>query len=72
MIALLAGMNKMKEKQRVAHGKPGKIQNSSMRSKYEADNQQVDQQGRLLGEQAFADLTDRENDEVCVTLRFWD
>ena len=56
-------LNKLKEKQRIASGKPAKIQNSSMRSRYEADTQ-VDNEGRLLGEQAFSDLTDRQNDEV--------
>ena len=47
----------------MAHGKPAKIQNSSMRSRYEADNQ-LDDNGRPMGEQAFADMTDRQNDEV--------
>jgi hypothetical protein len=57
-------MNKQKEKQRVAHGKPAKIVNSSMDERYRSDQDQVDSEGRALGEQAFDDLTDRQNDEV--------
>ena len=56
--------NRAKEKQRVAHGKPAKIHNSSLAAKYKSDQDQTDSDGRVLGEQAFADLTDKQNDEV--------
>lgn len=56
-------MNNSHEKRRVALGKPAKIQNSSMDAKYQADDQ-MDTEGRRMGEQAFEDLTDKQNDEV--------
>lgn len=56
-------MNKSHEKRRVALGKPAKMVNSSMDAKYKADDQ-VGQDGKMMGEQAFSDLTDKQNDEV--------
>jgi hypothetical protein len=63
LIFILIWMNKSHEKRRVALGKPAKMVNSSMDAKYKADDQ-VGQDGRMLGEQAFSDLTDKQNDEV--------
>jgi len=54
-------LNKRKEKERVANGKPAKIANASMEKEY---RQTADGQ---LGQQAFADLTDRQNDEFVYT-----
>lgn len=68
MLFLIALMNKAKEKQRVRHGKPAKMINSSMDAKYAADIDNVDDQGQVLGGQAFEDLTDRQNDEVSPTV----
>lgn len=51
-------MNKNKEKQRVANGKPAKLTDRSMNLKYVAG---VDDG---TGSNAFLDLTDKENDEV--------
>lgn len=69
--ALLWALNKQKEKERVANGKPAKIQDLSMNSKYEArqiyqasPGEDGETEGPRLGDNAFADLTDRQNDEV--------
>lgn len=53
-------MNKMQERKRVAHGKPAKIHDHSMEERYTemgADND------CHVGDFAFANLTDRQNDE---------
>lgn len=52
-------MNKRKEKQRVAHGKPAKLTDRSMERTYEAGDA-----ADVLGQNAFLDMTDKENDEV--------
>lgn len=58
-------MNVAKEKTRVRNGKPAKLYNSSMDKKYAAGPaDEVDSNGNRLGDQAFSDMTDRENDEV--------
>ncbi|ORY82361.1 major facilitator superfamily domain-containing protein [Leucosporidium creatinivorum] len=56
----LAYLNKRKEKQRVANGKPAKITDRSMTNKYEAEDEAKD---ASLGQMAFLDLTDGQNDE---------
>lgn len=53
-------MNRMQEGRRVAHGKPAKIHDHSMEERY--TDMSADNDGRV-GEFAFADLTDRQNDE---------
>ncbi|TXT07424.1 hypothetical protein VHUM_03144 [Vanrija humicola] len=68
LMGLFRILNRQKEKTRVAHGKPAKIANSSMDKHYKAaSNDQVDSEGNRLGQQAFADMTDRENDEFVYT-----
>jgi MFS family permease len=57
LMFVLVILNKGKERQRVANGKPAKIQNASMEKEY---RQTAD---GTIGQQAFADLTDRQNDE---------
>lgn len=65
-------LNKMKEKERVKNGKPKKLKDHSMESRYvdfaegnEQDAGVLNQEvvGERLGEQAFLDLTDKLNDE---------
>ena len=57
--------NHHKEKVRVRNGKPAKLYNSSMAKEYAAGPaDEVDANGNRLGDQAFSDLTDKENDEV--------
>ncbi|WOO79258.1 putative transporter [Vanrija pseudolonga] len=57
-------LNKVRQKQRVAFGKPKFIKDTSMSSKYEAFGQE-DQagEGPRLGQNALLDLTDYKNDE---------
>jgi MFS family permease len=57
LVFTLFTMNKRKEKQRVANGKPAKIANASMEKEYRRTADGV------LGQQAFDDLTDLQNDE---------
>jgi hypothetical protein len=56
-------MNKRKEKQRVANGKPAKLVDTSMQKAYAAAPNDAIGEYRL-GDQAFMDLTDVQNDEV--------
>ncbi|RSH80850.1 hypothetical protein EHS25_007019 [Saitozyma podzolica] len=60
---VFALMNKHKEKQRVAHGKPAKIIDTSMHKVYRAAPDDEVAAGYRLGDQAFMDLTDVQNDE---------
>ncbi|KAH8814596.1 putative allantoate permease [Flagelloscypha sp. PMI_526] len=63
--ANLFWLNKQKEKQRVANGKPAKLKDLSMAHHFDnTDN--VDD--KKLGENAFLDMTDRENDEFIYVL----
>jgi hypothetical protein len=62
--ANLAYLNARKEKQRVANGKPAKIADTSMDLKYS----QEDADGEKLGENAFLDMTDKDNDEFIFCL----
>lgn len=77
--ANLMFLNKLQERKRVKNGKPAKIKDHSMESKYHDADEQSD--GELttgvaegdpearpapharIGDQAFLDKTDRENDE---------
>jgi len=52
-------LNKRKETQRAANGKPAKLEDRSMKQTYEAGDA-----GDVLGQNAFLDMTDMENDEV--------
>lgn len=53
-------LNKMQERKRVRNGKPAKIHDSSMEHRYVAAS---DNDGVQLGENAFLDMTDTQNDE---------
>ncbi|KAK2001946.1 MFS general substrate transporter [Colletotrichum falcatum] len=53
--------NKAQERKRVANGKPRKIKDLSMEHTY--TSAQNDESGVQLGENAFLDMTDRQNDE---------
>jgi hypothetical protein len=64
-MVLLRVMNIAKEKTRVNNGKPAKLYNSSMAKAYAAGPaDEVDANGNRLGDNAFSDMTDRQNDEV--------
>ncbi|KAI0862174.1 major facilitator superfamily domain-containing protein [Xylaria cubensis] len=74
----LTFLNKLQERRRVANGKPAKIKDTSMSNKYqdlEADESSdgvLTEEGaaarRRIGQNAFADMTDRENDEFVYVL----
>lgn len=65
LMVLLRVMNIAKEKTRVNNGKPAKLYNSSMAKAYAAGPaDEVDANGNRLGDNAFSDMTDRQNDEV--------
>lgn len=67
-------LNKLKRRQRVSNGKPASIRDISMEKKYEAAPSRVFDDSKMetstsgvhLGDMGLLDLTDRENDEVCV------
>jgi len=60
-VLMLMWLNKKKEAQRVLNGKPAKLKDLSMENKYvEGDD---DEGGIRIGEHAFEDLTDVQNDE---------
>ena len=67
--ANLVFLNKLQERRRVQNGKVGKMVDHSMQSRYqgmeEDDNLATDEGERRekVGDNAFLDLTDRENDE---------
>ncbi|KAI8948722.1 MFS general substrate transporter [Xylaria longipes] len=71
-------LNKQQEHRRVANGKPAKIKDTSMSSKYhdleaeESSDGVVAEQGAAarnrIGQNAFADMTDRQNDEFVYVL----
>ena len=73
-------LNKLQERKRVKNGKPAKIKDMSMETKYhDVDEQSIEVDGAVgmaegdpetrpshhtrIGDQAFLDLTDRQNDE---------
>lgn len=72
--ANLTFLNKMQERRRVRNGKPAKIKDTSMTDTYEdiaaaadADAHEEARDGDI-GRNAFADMTDRENDEFVYVL----
>lgn len=60
LVANLVVLNRMQETQRIARGKPAKLHDHSMDVQY-TEMGAVD--GYIVGNFAFADLTDRQNDE---------
>ena len=73
----LAFLNKLQERRRVANGKPAKIIDTSMSNTYkdltaaESPSGGVTEDGaadQRIGEHAFEDLTDRQNDEFVYVL----
>ncbi|KAJ4424134.1 hypothetical protein N0V82_001182 [Gnomoniopsis sp. IMI 355080] len=60
LLANLVMLNRMQEAQRVARGKPAKLHDHSMDGKY---TEMCVVNGYIVGNFAFADLTDRQNDE---------
>jgi hypothetical protein len=57
-------LNKIQQRRRVANGKPAVIHDRSMEARYVSVEEENDLGGGTrLGEAAFLDLTDRENDE---------
>ncbi|KZT50875.1 MFS general substrate transporter [Calocera cornea HHB12733] len=66
-------LNKRKEAQRVANGKPAKLRDLSMMKHFEQANDQTLAGAEAgahahLGDQAFLDLTDQQNDEFVYVL----
>ncbi|KAI1151645.1 major facilitator superfamily domain-containing protein [Nemania diffusa] len=68
-------LNKMQESRRVQNGKPAKIKDTSMSDTYQdlaEDDHSAAEQGTgeqsRIGQNAFADMTDRENDEFVYVL----
>jgi hypothetical protein len=53
-------LNKLQIRRRISNNKPGHVHNHSMEDRY-ADMRA--ENGETIGDNAFADLTDRENDE---------
>ncbi|KAI1756160.1 major facilitator superfamily domain-containing protein [Xylaria castorea] len=74
----LTFLNKLQERRRVANGKPAKIKDTSMSNKYQDLDADESSDGVLaeegaaahsrIGQNAFADMTDRENDEFVYVL----
>ncbi len=71
LVLIFAFLNKLKERERVRNGKPAKLVDRSMHAKYVSGD--VDENGEKgaggvhLGDQAFSDMTDRQNDEFIYT-----
>ncbi|BEI80309.1 hypothetical protein CcaverHIS002_0108380 [Cutaneotrichosporon cavernicola] len=64
-VIVLGFLNKQRQRQRVANGKPEFIKDTSMSSKWEAQEEvQEEGAGVRLGQNALLDLTDFENDEM--------
>ena len=62
--ANLVFLNKVQEHRRVRNGKPAKMVDLSMQDQYhEMDGDIEEGEGHHVGDNAFLDLTDRENDE---------
>jgi predicted MFS family arabinose efflux permease len=69
--ANLVFLNRLQEKKRVANGKPAKMVDHSMQQQYHDIEEDMQQTGTAepvqvqeeIGENAFLDLTDRQNDE---------
>ncbi|KAI4527611.1 MFS general substrate transporter [Schizophyllum commune Loenen D] len=69
----MIALNKLKARERVKNGKPANIRDLSMEKKYTAHVEEVKDDSKLeasttgaaLGDNAFLDLTDKQNDELC-------
>ncbi|KAL2833910.1 major facilitator superfamily domain-containing protein [Aspergillus cavernicola] len=65
--AVLVYLNRSQERRRIANGKPGKMEDRSMQQQFhQADEGLAVENGegeQQIGNNAFMDLTDRENDE---------
>lgn len=61
----LVVLNRMQERRRVRNGKPAKMVDRSMMDQYQEEGDQEDREDgeQQIGDNAFLDLTDRENDE---------
>lgn len=61
----LVVLNRMQERRRVRNGKPAKMVDRSMMNQYQEEGAQEDGEDgeQQIGDNAFLDLTDRENDE---------
>lgn len=62
-VVALVLLNRMQEKRRTSHGKPTKIRDTSMEGPYIFPGALDPENSYVVGNFAFADLTDRENDE---------
>ncbi|KAK9489596.1 major facilitator superfamily domain-containing protein [Lipomyces doorenjongii] len=64
-LANLVFLNKMQERKRVRNGKKAKMVDHSMQNHYDSiDKENVEEEAQnRLGDNAFLDMTDRENDE---------
>ncbi|KAL4778504.1 major facilitator superfamily domain-containing protein [Aspergillus varians] len=63
---ILFYLNKSQERRRIANGKPGKMIDRSMQTHFHQENEVEAENGgepEQIGNNAFRDLTDRENDE---------
>jgi predicted MFS family arabinose efflux permease len=56
-------LNKLQEKKRVKNGKPAKMVDHSMQNQYHAIDEEQSAEQADIGNNAFLDLTDRQNDE---------
>lgn len=61
--ANLVVLNRMQERRRVRNGKPAKMVDQSMTDRYQEMDDDHDEAEQQTGDNAFLDLTDRENDE---------
>lgn len=61
----LVVLNRTQERRRVRNGKPAKMVDRSMMDQYQEEGHQEDREDgeQQIGDNAFLDLTDRENDE---------
>ncbi|TRM67141.1 major facilitator superfamily domain-containing protein [Schizophyllum amplum] len=71
----MAALNRLKARERVKNGKPANIRDLSMEKKYTAHVEEKDDSklessttGAGLGDNAFLDLTDKQNDEFVYVL----
>lgn len=62
-VVALVVLNRMQEKRRASQNKPTKIRDTSMESRYVSPRPLDPDDSFIVGSFAFADRTDRENDE---------
>lgn len=68
-VVVLFFLNKQRQRQRVANGKPQFLKDTSMSSKWEAQDEVQETEGGVrLGQNALLDITDFENDEMVYVL----